>query len=327
MPPFFPGATGPDPETHKQRARVDRSVTELPLPDLQSQRPRRAYRLSRVGVKGVRKPVTVARAGHESVVLTTEFQTYVDLPADQKGVHMSRNLEAVAELIDARTAEPVPSLEALCARLAAVLLERHDYAKDTEIHAEADYFLPRQAPGGIRSMENYRLIAEARAVRGEPGTAPTVRKGIGVEVEGMTACPCAMETARQLLRERGIPQNDEGPTITHNQRNKAALLIEVPTEVELEADELIDLVEGCLSAPTYEILKRRMEGELVVRAHEKPMFVEDVVREILDRVLERYGELGDDTHVVARSEASESIHKHNAYAERVTTLGQLRNRD
>jgi GTP cyclohydrolase IV len=298
-------------------------VTELPLPDLQAQRPRQAYRLSRVGVKGVRKPVTVARPGRENVVLTTDFQIYVDLPAEQKGVHMSRNLEAVAELIDSRTAEPVPSLEALCARLAAVLLERHDYARDAEVHAEADYFLPRQAPGGVPSMERYRIIAESRAVRGDDGK-PTVRKGIGVEVEGMTACPCAMETARHLLRDKGIHHEEPGPTITHNQRNVAALLVEVPEDVELEADSLIDLVEASLSAPTYEILKRRMEGELVVRAHEKPMFVEDVVREILARVLEAYPELGDETHVVARSEAAESIHKHNAYAERVTTLGQLR---
>lgn len=298
-------------------------MTELPLPDLQAQRPQRAYRLSRVGVKGVRKPVTVSRPGHERVTLTTEFETYVDLPADQKGVHMSRNLEAVAELIDARTADPVPSLETLAARLAATLLERHDYAKDAEVRAEADYFLPRNAPGGARSMERYRLIAEARAVR-NGSDAPTVRKGIGVEVEGMTACPCAMETARHLLRERGIEHPEDGPTITHNQRNRAAVLIEVPQDVDLEADDLIDLVEGSLSAPTFEILKRRMEGELVVAAHERPMFVEDVVREILARVLEAYGHLGDDTHVVARSEAEESIHKHNAYAERVTTLGQLK---
>lgn len=303
--------------------RVARPVTELPLPDLQAQRPKQAYRLSRVGVREVRKPVMVARPGRDPVMLTTEFQIFVDLPADQKGVHMSRNLEAVAELIDERTAEPVHSLEALCSRLAAILLERHEYAKDAEIHAEADYFLPREAPGGIRSMERYRLIAEARAVRNGDGTPPTVRKGIGVEVEGMTACPCAMETARLLLRERGIHQDDSGPAITHNQRNRAALLLEVPQDVDLEADELVDLVEASLSAPTYEILKRRTEGELVVRAHDKPMFVEDVVREILARVRERYAGLGKDTHVVARSEAFESIHKHNAYAERVTTLGEL----
>jgi GTP cyclohydrolase IV len=266
----------------------------------------------------------VKRPGREPVTLTVDFQIFVDLPSTQKGVHMSRNLEAVAHLIDERTSEPVPSLEALVSRLAAILLEKHDYARDSEVQAVADYFLPREFPGGGTSIEAYRLVAEGRAERGEAGAPPEVHKRIGVEVVGMTACPCAMETSRALLRERGVTHPEDAPTITHNQRNVATLLMDVPPGATVEADDLIDLVESCLSAPTYEILKRKMEGELVVRAHDKPMFVEDVVREILGKVVDLYPGLPDDTHVVARSEAQESIHKHNAYAERVTVLGELR---
>lgn len=299
-------------------------MTDFHLPDIQAQAPDRQYRLSRVGVKGVRKPVTVSRPERGPVTLNVSFEIFVDLPATQKGVHMSRNLEAVAQLIDERIAEPVPSLEALVSRLAAVLLEKHDYARDSEVRATADYFLPREFPGGGSSIEAYRIIAEGRAERNGEGGPPTVRKMVGVEVIGMTACPCAMETSRKLLEARGISHDAAGPTITHNQRNVAALLMEVPHGADIEADALIDMVEGSLSAPTYEILKRKMEGELVVRAHEKPMFVEDVVREILDKVVQAYGTLPDETIVIARSEAEESIHKHNAYAERVTTLGQLK---
>ena len=298
-------------------------MTDLHLPDIQAGTPERQYRLSRVGVRGVRKPVIVSRAGRKPVTLTADFDIFVDLPAHQKGVHMSRNLEAVAELIDERIAEPVPSLEALVSRLAAVLLEKHPYAKMSEVRAVGDYFLQREFPGGGKSVEPYRLIAEGRAERTNGGP-PTVKKLIGVEVIGMTACPCAMETSRALLKARGIAVPDQGPVITHNQRNVATLLLEVPQHAEVEADDLVDLVESCLSAPTYELLKRKMEGELVVRAHDKPMFVEDVVREILDKVAARYTKLPADTHVVARSEAHESIHKHNAFAERVTTLAQLR---
>lgn len=298
-------------------------MSELPLPDLQAARPERAYRLSRVGVRGVRRPVVVARPGHDPVTLAAAFEIFVDLPAEQKGVHMSRNLEAVAELIDARTTEPVPSLESLAARLAAMLLERHEYARDAEVRVEADYFLAREGPGGARGVERYRLIAESRAIR-NGGARPTVRKGIGVEVEGMTACPCAMETTRRLLAERGHAQSPHVPSLTHNQRCLAALLIEVPEDVTVEADDLIELVEESLSVPTHEILKRRGEGELVVRAHERPRFVEDVVREILAGVVARLPTLDDETHLVARAEAFESIHKHNAYAERITTLGQIR---
>jgi len=71
-------------------------------------------------------------------------------------------------------------------------------------------------------------------------------------------------------------------------------------------------------------LKRKEEAELVIKAHQKPKFVEDVVRDMLSQVLKKYNDLPADVVVIARSESEESIHKHNAFAERVTTLGELR---
>jgi GTP cyclohydrolase-4 len=102
--------------------------------------------------------------------------------------------------------------------------------------------------------------------------------------------------------------------------------VEVPERVEIEADDLIDIVEGSLSSPTYGILKRKDEAKVVLKAHEHPKFVEDVVRDILGKVLRKYKNLDDSVHVTVRSESEESIHKHNAFAERVTTLGELRSK-
>jgi GTP cyclohydrolase-4 len=64
---------------------------------------------------------------------------------------------------------------------------------------------------------------------------------------------------------------------------------------------------------------------VVIEAHDHPKFVEDVVRENLQRILVKYTDLPDETIVTVRSESEESIHKHNAFAERITTLGELRN--
>jgi GTP cyclohydrolase-4 len=49
-----------------------------------------------------------------------------------------------------------------------------------------------------------------------------------------------------------------------------------------------------------------------------------VVRDNLALILKRFPDLPDDTIVTVSSESEESIHKHNAMAERVTTLGELR---
>jgi len=285
------------------------------------------FRLSRVGITGVKKPVTVRRNGR-AVTLNVTLDLFVDLPAHQRGSHLSRNAEAINELVEQAVHNPAESLEGLAARLGRDLLVRHPYAQVAEVEAGADYFLERTNASGSRSLEPLKLLARAEALRRDAGE-PEVRKMVGVKVVGMSACPCAMETARDLLakehRDPAIHKLLEKiPTITHNQRNTTTLLVEVSEGHAIEADDLIALVESSLSAPIIGLLKRGDEGALVVAAHKNPKFVEDVVRDILQKLLERYGDLPDDAHITVRSESEESIHRHNAVAERETTMGELR---
>ncbi len=284
------------------------------LPDVQSEPSHVHFKLTRVGVKGVRKLVYIRRPeSKEIVTLPTTFDMFVDLPPSQKGSHMSRNLEIATDFVENSRKKPVESLEDFCALMAKKLLERHSYATFAEVKARADYFLERKSFSGRTEVEPYKLIAEARCRRGG-----NVRKLIGVEVIGMTTCPCAMEVVRALIKEN----RDLVPT--HNQRNITTLMIEVPESTDIEANDLIDIVERSFSSPTRSVLKRKEEGELVINAHKNPKFVEDVVRDALNQIIQRYPNLPDNTMVVVRSESEESIHKFNAFAERVTTLGELR---
>jgi GTP cyclohydrolase-4 len=221
----------------------------------------------------------------------------------------------MSEIINQTLRTPASDLESFCAESAELLLKKHEYATFSEVKAEADYFLDVIYPSGQEGSEPYKLVAEARA-----NSNGMLKKLIGVKVIGMTACPCAMEVVRKLdARDR----NCSAPT--HNQRNIGTLIIEVPRGAEIvDADDLIEIVEESFSSPTYSILKRKEEAELVIKAHAKPKFVEDVVRDILSAVLKRYKDLPDEVLVIARSESEESIHKHNAFAERVTSLGELR---
>jgi GTP cyclohydrolase-4 len=292
------------------------TINSIDLPDVQSRLASSYFKLTRVGVTGVKKLVHIKRPNKKSVLpLTVTMDLFVDLPASQKGSHMSRNLELVSEIINQTLKTPVSDLESFCAETAELLLKKHEYATVSEVTAEADYFLDVIYPSGQKGSEPYKLVAEARAKsNGE------LRKLIGVKVIGMTTCPCAMEVVRKLETR---DKNCSAPT--HNQRNIGTLMIEVPRGTKVvDADNLINIVEKSFSSPTYSILKRKDEAELVLRAHAKPKFVEDVVRDILSAVLKRYKNLPDEVLVIARSESEESIHKHNAFAERVTTLGELR---
>lgn len=293
----------------------------MSLPDVQSLRATRPYKLTRVGVTGVMKPLRISRGGQARQLVGT-FDVFVDLPAQQRGTHMSRNIEVVNRLIDEHVRKDSASLEDLVGGIASSLLERHEYAADAEVHVSADYFREQKTPlNKAPTLERYELVASATAKREGENT-----RSIGVEVVGMSACPCAMEGSRTILTERGHDVADF-PTITHNQRNRVTLVVESPAGHSLEADDLIDLAEASLSAPTFELLKRGDETALVMLAHENPRFVEDVVRELLHMFVQKYPDLPDDTLVVARSEAEESIHKHNAFAERAATLAELRDQE
>jgi len=275
------------------------------LPDVQSWKPNATFKLTRVGIKGIKKPVNIAR-GKRSIILLVEMDIFVDLPANRKGSDLSRNAEIVEEIVDKSVRQPARGLEYLCEEIAKKLLQRHEYASRAEVFASSLYFLERKTPLNKKTLEPYKIMARAIA------NGNKVRKFIGVEVIGMTACPCAMENIKKVYNEK----------YTHNQRNIATLFIE--NDGSIDADELIDIAEESMSSSTFEILKRRDEMEVVRKAHENPKFVEDVVRDMLKKILQKYKNLPDDAIVIARSESLESIHKHNAFAERITTMGELK---
>ncbi|MDD3493170.1 MAG: GTP cyclohydrolase MptA [Candidatus Thermoplasmatota archaeon] len=280
----------------------------MSLPDVQSWLPRSRFKLSRVGIQGIRKQVFIRRP-QRTVQLIVNLDVFVDLPASKKGSDLSRNSEVIEEIVKQSARQPASSLEAMCADIAQQLLRKHDYATRSEVHAAADYFLDRVTPSGRRTMEPYRIMAQVMTT-GEG----TIKRYIGVEVMGMTACPCALETIREACgRDLGM---------THNQRNVVTIIME--SRGEIDADDLIAIAEASMSSPTYEILKRADEKEVVMYAHQHPKFVEDVVRDLLTNILHKYRDLPDDVEVVVRSKSLESIHKHDAFAERTTTIGELK---
>jgi GTP cyclohydrolase IV len=184
---------------------------------------------------------------------------------------------------------------------------------------------------GIATQEIYTLFGSA--VASERGT----RRLVGVAAQGMTACPCAQELVAGRSRERLVQDGftddeierifDAVPVATHNQRGLGTLYIGCPEacDTEIEAAVLLEIVENSMSSEIYELMKRSDEGAVVEKAHRRPRFVEDCVREMIGGVIEHLGALRDDAFVSARQENLETIHQHNVVAERFGLLGELRN--
>ncbi len=285
--------------------------------DLQYGRGNASYKLSRVGVKGVRKPVLVKRSGMDGTLnnaLNCSIDIFVDLPAEQKGSHMSRNVEVLNEVVEASVRDPITGIEDMAADICKKLLVHHEYATTADVSISSEYFRSSKTPLGKDTFEMFNIMAGGHIVRDGPLT-----KTIGVRVVGMTACPCAQQTVTEMLEYTG-----DMPVMSHNQRNVVTIEMTTSEDISLEADDLIDIAQESFSSPTFELLKRPDEGQVVINAHRNTRFVEDVVREVLVRIVHKYADLPDDVFVTVQSDSEESIHKHDAYAERVATLGELR---
>ncbi|MBD0283446.1 MAG: GTP cyclohydrolase I FolE2 [Thermoleophilaceae bacterium] len=298
--------------------------------DVQARRPSTHVSLSRVGVTGVEKVVRVRSNGAEQLFYA-ELECFVDLGPDQKGAHMSRFEEVVNEAIDEVVlGEAAFKAETLAAHIAERVRDRQG-GRRSEVTIAARYPEHKSAPAsGLKTQEIYTLYGSAVA------SARGTRRLVGVEAQGMTACPCAqelvMERSEDRLREQGFTDDEIArvfeavPVATHNQRGIGTLHIGCPEACTdpLDAETLLEIVEGAMSSEIYELMKRSDEVEVVEKAHLRPRFVEDCVREMIRMAIERFGNLGDDAFVSARQENLETIHKHNVVAERHGLLGDLR---
>jgi GTP cyclohydrolase-4 len=299
--------------------------------DRQSEAPEVRLSLSRAGVSRVRRVVHLEIDGRPSVY-NAEFSMVADLAADRSGVHMSRFAEILEEAtLDVLAEANKPArIERLAEAIAREIVQSQRAIR-ADVRLRARFGLERWTPvSGKRGEETYTLVGIAHA--DESGT----RRVVGVEAEGMTACPCAQAMVREHslheLIEAGFSETDARlaldvlPVATHNQRGRGSILIGVPESQAdvIRAEDLVEIVENSMSSETYDLLKRPDEFFVVNKAHHNPKFVEDVVRGILFRALEMYADFGDDTFVFASQINEESIHKHDAFAEGFGLFGELR---
>jgi len=114
------------------------------------------------------------------------------------------------------------------------------------------------------------------------------------------------------------------PMPTHNQRGRGVISIEVHDSNFVSLDKIINIIENSMSSQMFELLKRSDEATIVERAHKNPKFVEDCVRTMAQKIVREFPELPDDSVITIKQINEESIHRHNAFAERKSTLGELR---
>jgi len=319
---------------------IDDPLIPRNLPDVQKSNPSLRLPLSRVGMSGIKKKIPFDYKGNVEdfeVVLNT----YVDLPNSNRGIHMSRNLEAINFLVHKIVNDRPLSLIGFAMKLANEIINVQDNATRSIVELETDVFFDQFSPSTnkrVQTHANVLICVEAKR-SSKKSTNLLYRVSMRTRAQGMTVCPCSFEMTKahvfELLIDKGISKDkakellDVLPLSAHNQRSigEITLIIEGGEEVEdlmPECDEVAKIIFNSMSSPIYELLKRPDEHVLVINAHKNPLFVEDVVRNMLKGIYDAYYDLLPlSTEIRVRQKNYESIHPYNAVAEEYTTLEGL----
>jgi len=250
------------------------------IADVQNSADTRRIPIDKVGIKDIRHPVRIKeRSGGEQHTVAN-FNMYVNLPHNFKGTHMSRFVQILN----------LHEREITVDSFRQMLIEMTDRLEADSGHIEMNfsYFINKTAPvSGVESLLDYDVTLIGEIMDGKP------RMNVKVVVPVTSLCPCSKKIS------------DYG---AHNQRSHVTVNAETHGFVWIE--DLVDIVEQEASCELYGLLKRPDEKYVTERAYDNPKFVEDMVRDVANRLN------NDDriTSYVVESENFESIHNHSAYA-------------
>jgi len=301
--------------------------------DLHDTIPDISLKVSRVGIESLKISIKTLRKDGINI-LFPEVSIYVDLPSTMKGVHISRSAESVREVVDKVKQMPIRFLEDFCAKIAKRVLNKHEYASKAEVRMKSDYSIIRKTPASSSISDEYCKIYAA-AIGRRTKNRVRIRRFIGVEIIGMTVCPCLKELISEHAQEELAKKMEFSkktslevvsliPMLTHTQRCLVNINIETFRKHRVDLENLIQIAEESVSAPTFSILKRPDEVKLILDAYTNSRLLEDVVREILRKIIETHPKLPNKTLVGVRCVNEESLHKYNLVAERIATIGKLR---
>ena len=211
----------------------------------------------------------------------------VNLPQQFKGTHMSRFFEVLNDYPEEMTIRTL-------AKLLPDLKHRLK-AETARVRIDFPYFIAKQAPvSKLSGLMKYECSFVGQAY----GQGDDFIQGVTVPVTSL--CPCS-----KAISDYGA----------HNQRGHVGIAVrtvrkENGTPELIWIEELIEIAEQSASAPVYALLKREDEKAVTEQAYENPVFVEDIVRNVAERLMA-------DRRVAwfqVRTINEESIHSHNAFA-------------
>ncbi|MFX1375447.1 MAG: GTP cyclohydrolase MptA [Promethearchaeota archaeon] len=294
--------------------------------------------IDKVGIVELEKKVEIVQE-NKKYSFYPKISALINLPAQQRGIHMSRTSETIEEVINEVIYKPTLTIELVGDRIVRKLLERHPYTSKAEVKLEGRIIV-QVRENNIRNIQkSYDISSYVKANR-TSSSEIDYTYFVGASAVGMTVCPCAKEMSQEYATEiiktrKDINVSEEDlkklinilPFSSHNQRSIGTIIVQIKdlSNHKIDVLDIIDVIEESMSGKIQSVLKRPEEAELVRSAHLKPLFSEDVIREMAKNfILRDFPNIEDNFEIKFKIESFESIHPHNVYAELKTTIGELK---
>ncbi|MFX0098258.1 MAG: GTP cyclohydrolase MptA [Candidatus Hodarchaeota archaeon] len=307
--------------------------------DVQSENADFNFEIQKVGIQDVKKRIEINRKdGNYSINL--DIKAFINLPENQRGIHMSRSAESIDECITEHVYAPMGCVEEFGVNIARSLLDKHAYASKSYVELEGPLILQmRQREDRESTQSDYFINCKVSASRkNDNSNGYDLDIRLGAIAQGIIACPCGQEMSREFSKEilskrKDIAVDEETietilnviPLATHNQRATGRIMVQEPEAGTVDVLQIIKVIEGSMSGKISGILKRPDEAFLIRVAHQDPLFTEDVLRRMaLNLANDEFDALSDEMEVEMKIISMESIHPHQATAATKTTLGRLR---
>jgi GTP cyclohydrolase I len=246
-----------------------------------------------VGISGFRLPLRFLTAENQQVTLETAITGTVSLPADQKGINMSRLMRAFYEFKDRVF---TPEL------LEEILLRYKQELQCTRARLRLAFNYPLLRPSlrsGLEGYQYYQVVYE-----GTICDLNWFRKFIHFDFVYSSACPCSAELtehARDGRQVYGIP---------HSQRSKARVSVEVQPGASVTIEDLHAHCLAALQTETQVLVRREDEQAFAELNGAFQKFVEDAARLLYER-FDADRKIRDFQIACAHLE---SLHSHDAVA-------------
>ncbi len=264
--------------------------------DLQAKKITSKYILDAVGISGLRYHARIADedAGHpiensfSPQTAVTEWQLGVTLGSEERATHMSRFVDELHKF----TAEPITL--GRMSTLAESIRQRLQTG-EASVRAAFTWFASMKAPVSQQnSLMSYDVEFSASSSENNEKKRLV---GLQITVPVTALCPCS-----KAISERGA----------HNQRALVTVSMKwAPSSQKMSLSSLIEMINSSGSAPIYSLLKREDEKYVTEHAYDHPVFVEDLVRNVAEKISNQDGLRSFNVRAVDR----ESIHAHDCYAE------------